>query len=46
MLGSSKQVLYSERFMGRFEEDVVDIACPFLCHLHTSNSVGILECCV
>jgi hypothetical protein len=35
MLGSSEQVFYSGRFMGRGEEDVVDIACPFLCYLHT-----------
>jgi hypothetical protein len=35
MLGSFKQVFYSGRFIGRIEEDAVDIACPFLCHLHT-----------
>ncbi len=46
MLGSFEQVLYSGRFLGRFKEDAIDIACPFLCHLHTYIFVGILECCV
>jgi hypothetical protein len=46
MLGSSEEVFYSGRLLGRFEKHVVDIACPFVCHLHTYISIGILECCV
>jgi hypothetical protein len=34
MLWNSEQVFCNGRFLGRFE-DVVDIACPFICQLHT-----------
>jgi hypothetical protein len=35
MFGSFEQFLSSGRVMGKVEKDAIDIACPFLCHLHT-----------
>ncbi len=42
MFGSSKQVLRSKRWLGKFEENAIDIACPYLYFLHTYISIEIL----
>jgi hypothetical protein len=42
MLRSSEQVFYNGRFLGRSEEDIADITCPYLCCFHTYSFVGIL----
>jgi hypothetical protein len=35
MFGSSEQVLCNKRWLGKFEENAIDIACPYFYFLHT-----------
>jgi hypothetical protein len=43
MFGIFEQVFYSERWLGKFEKNAIDIACPYLYGFHTYISIGILQ---